>query len=144
MLATLVSEPFHRNGWVYEEKVDGWRIVAYKDGSRVSLVSRTGRDHAKRFPEIAHAIRRLPASSLILDAEVARFDEQLVSRFHLLHEETGELATPPVFVAFDCMCLPQALDVRAIRGRRAGRWRPLAQERPAASSSFQEPRFIAR
>jgi restriction system protein len=24
----LVREPFHRDGWVYEEKVDGWRIVA--------------------------------------------------------------------------------------------------------------------
>ncbi len=80
MLATLLAGPFHRDGWIYEEKVDGWRIVAYKDGSRVSLVSRTGRDHAKRFPEIAHAIRRLSAWSLILDGEVARFDGQLVSR----------------------------------------------------------------
>ena len=34
---------------------------------------------------------------------MARFDEHLVSRFHLLYEETGELATPPVFVTFDCL-----------------------------------------
>lgn len=40
--------------------------------------------------------------------------------------------------------LPQALDIRTIRGRRAGRRRPLAEERPAASSRLQEPRFIAR
>ena len=58
MLATLVSEPFHRDGWVFEEKVDSWRIVAHKDGSHVWLVSRTGRDHAARFPEIAEAISR--------------------------------------------------------------------------------------
>jgi hypothetical protein len=25
MAPTLVREPFHRDGWVYEEKVDGWR-----------------------------------------------------------------------------------------------------------------------
>ena len=31
MAPTLVREPFHRPGWIYEEKVDGWRIVAYKD-----------------------------------------------------------------------------------------------------------------
>ena len=43
-----------------------------------------GRDYAGRFPEIAEAVRRLPAPTLILDGEVARFDEQLVSRFHLL------------------------------------------------------------
>jgi ATP-dependent DNA ligase len=32
MLATLVSRPFHRPGWVYEEKYDGYRILAYKEG----------------------------------------------------------------------------------------------------------------
>jgi ATP-dependent DNA ligase len=32
---TLVREPFHRDGWVYEEKYDGWRMVALKDGSSV-------------------------------------------------------------------------------------------------------------
>ena len=49
------AKPFHRDGWVYEEKYDAWRIVAFKDGQRVRLVSRTGRDHAKRFPEVAAA-----------------------------------------------------------------------------------------
>jgi len=42
MAPTLVREPFHRDGWVYEEKVDGWRIVAYKDGQRVRLLIPTG------------------------------------------------------------------------------------------------------
>jgi len=32
MRATLLAGPFHRDGWIYEEKVDGWRIVADKDG----------------------------------------------------------------------------------------------------------------
>jgi len=32
MAATLVREPFHRDGWIYEEKGDGWRILADKDG----------------------------------------------------------------------------------------------------------------
>jgi ATP-dependent DNA ligase len=41
MAPTLVREPFHRDGWVYEEKVDGWRIVAYKNGTDVRLVSRS-------------------------------------------------------------------------------------------------------
>ena len=33
--STLARPPFHRAGWVYEEKVDGWRLLAYKDGTRV-------------------------------------------------------------------------------------------------------------
>ena len=49
MAPAQVREPFHRDGWVYEEKVDGWRMLAYKDGPRVRLVSRNGRDHTQRF-----------------------------------------------------------------------------------------------
>ena len=73
---TLVREPFHRKGWVYEEKVDGWRIVAYKDGARVRLVSRNGRDHTGRFHQIAAAVSKLRARALVLDGEVAIFDQQ--------------------------------------------------------------------
>jgi len=42
--ATLVARPFHHEGWVYEEKVDRYRILAYKDGSSVRLISRQGKD----------------------------------------------------------------------------------------------------
>ena len=38
MQADEVGRPFHRDGWVYEEKYDGWRMVAYKDGIAVRLV----------------------------------------------------------------------------------------------------------
>jgi ATP-dependent DNA ligase len=44
MHAAQVNRPFHREGWVYEEKVDGWRMLAYKVGNDVRLVSRNGRD----------------------------------------------------------------------------------------------------
>jgi ATP-dependent DNA ligase len=37
-----LAKPFHRDGWIYEENYDGWRIVAYKDGRHVPLVSRRG------------------------------------------------------------------------------------------------------
>lgn len=81
MQADEVGRPFHRDGWVYEEKYDGWRVVAYKDGTAVRLVSRAGKDHSRRFAELAAAIRALPPATLILDGEVAIFDEQLISRF---------------------------------------------------------------
>jgi ATP-dependent DNA ligase len=45
MHPTLVAKPFHRAGWAYEEKYDGWRMLAYKHGAQLKLMSRAGRDH---------------------------------------------------------------------------------------------------
>src|SRR5438105_1640505 len=92
---TLVK-PFHRDGYVYEEKLDGWRIVAYKNGDRVRLVSRTNTEHSRTFPHLAAAIAAVPAEMLVLDGEVCAFDANLVSHMHLLRDpEPGEIATPP-------------------------------------------------
>jgi bifunctional non-homologous end joining protein LigD len=110
---TLVSRPFHRAGWVYEEKVDGWRMVAYKDGAAVKLVSRTRTNHTRRFPAIVAAIQAMATPTLILDGEVAVFDRMLISRFEWLwHHAPPELATPPIFVAFDCLHV-RGQDLRA-------------------------------
>ena len=104
MAPTQVREPFHRDGWVYEEKVDGWRMLAYKDGTRVRLVSRNGRDHTRRFRDIAAAVAKLSARTLVLDGEVAIFDQKFRSRFDWLREpDPDAVATPPMFIAFDVL-----------------------------------------
>jgi ATP-dependent DNA ligase len=104
MASALVREPFHHAGWIYEEKVDGWRIVTYKDRESVRLVSRTGVDHARRFRDIAAAIAKLSARTLVLDGEVAIFDEQLRSRFDWQREpDRAAVASPPVYMAFDLL-----------------------------------------
>jgi ATP-dependent DNA ligase len=79
-----LAKRFHRDGWVYEENVDGWRILAVKRGGVVRLWSRTGRDHARRFPALARGVAALPAREVVVDGEVAVFDTQLVSRFEYL------------------------------------------------------------
>jgi bifunctional non-homologous end joining protein LigD len=104
MQPTLVPRPVHREGWVYEEKVDGWRMLAYKVAGTVKLVSRNGRDHTSRFPSIVAALRKLDATGLILDGEVAVYDAQLVSRFEWLrHASPPDLSTPPIFMVLDCL-----------------------------------------
>jgi bifunctional non-homologous end joining protein LigD len=72
MAPTFVAQPFHRAGWVYEEKVDGWRMLAYKVARTVRLVSRNGRDHTSRFPGIVAALRKLDATGLILEVSAVR------------------------------------------------------------------------
>jgi bifunctional non-homologous end joining protein LigD len=99
MLATRTPEPFHKPGWVYEEKYDGIRVLAYKEGSHVRLLSRSGKDLTGRFPRIADAIRLLRPQSLLLDGEAIVFDKKRVSRFQLLQQDKGE----PVYAVFDCL-----------------------------------------
>jgi bifunctional non-homologous end joining protein LigD len=101
MLATLVREPFHDPGWIYEEKYDGYRLLAYKEGTKVKLLSRNEIDRTQRFPQIAAAIRMLQHVNLLLDGEAVVFDRKHVSRFQLLQGGTDEA----VFAVFDCLYL---------------------------------------
>jgi bifunctional non-homologous end joining protein LigD len=102
MLATLVDAPFHEPGWIWEEKYDGIRLVALKDGRRVRLLSRNDKDRTADFPEVTAALAALPAPTLVLDGEVVIFDAGGVSRFSLL-QRRAEGVTPPLYVAFDCL-----------------------------------------
>jgi bifunctional non-homologous end joining protein LigD len=99
MLATLAPEPFHREGWIYEEKYDGYRIVAYKEGNRVQLLSRNSIDRTERFARVATAVRALPFLTLLLDGEVVVFDRKKVSRFQLLQQGKSEF----IYAVFDCV-----------------------------------------
>ena len=116
MLATLVGEPFHAPGWVYEEKYDGIRIIAAKDGARVRLVTRNLIDRTADFPEVAAAIAKLPAPTLLLDGEVVVFDPKGVSRFQLFGADARRR---PVYVVFDIL-FARGRDLRAL---------PLAERR---------------
>jgi len=101
MLATLVDAPFNRPNWIYEEKYDGVRILAYKEGSRVSLISRNAIDRTDRYRSIAQAVQKLDADTLLVDGEVVIFDARGVSRFQLLQRGEGE----PKYAIFDCLYL---------------------------------------
>jgi len=106
MHATQVSRPFHTKGWVYEEKYDGWRMLAVKEAGVVRLISRNGRDHTKRFANLVAALTTLRPVTFTLDGEVVVFDDELISRFEWLrHLNHGDVATPPLFMAFDLLRL---------------------------------------
>jgi len=102
MLATLVDAPFHKPGWIWEEKYDGIRLIAVKDGRRVRLITRNDKDRTTDFPEVAAALAALPAPTLVLDGEVVVYDAGGISRFQLL-QRRAEGASPPIYVAFDCL-----------------------------------------
>jgi bifunctional non-homologous end joining protein LigD len=103
MLATLVSAPFDRPGWVYEEKYDGYRAMAHRRGKRARLYSRSLNDVTADFAEIAAAIEALPDGDLTLDGEIVAFDRDDVSRFQLLQRRAMGEPIQPVYAAFDCL-----------------------------------------
>jgi bifunctional non-homologous end joining protein LigD len=99
MLATLVDRPFSREHWTFEKKYDGVRILAYKEGKKISLVSRNAIDRTSRYPAIAKALLKFDADTLLLDGEVVVLDAQNVSRFQLLQQGRGK----PQYAVFDCL-----------------------------------------
>jgi bifunctional non-homologous end joining protein LigD len=106
MLLSEVKQPFHKPGWVYEEKYDGYRAVVYKQGGRVQIISRNLKDLTREFAALAASVAELSAPTLVLDGEIAVFDERLSSHLGYLRSSRaneGKLLTPPVLVAFDCL-----------------------------------------
>src|SRR5258707_654974 len=68
MAATLTQARFTRPEWIFERKLDGIGLVAFKDGADVRLYSRTR--HAQALPSLAGAIAALPVHDVILDGEL--------------------------------------------------------------------------
>jgi bifunctional non-homologous end joining protein LigD len=122
MLATLVRKPFHKPGWIYEEKYDGYRILAYKEGDRVTLLSRNGNDRTATYASVARAVQKLRSRTLLLDGEVVAFDKKHISRFQLLQEGSA----PTAYAVFDCL-YSEGRDLRHD---------PLETRRPIAESAI--------
>ena len=68
MAATLTQERFSGPDWIFERKLDGIRLLAFKRGRDIRLLSRN--QLPQQLPHIADAIRALPARELILDGEM--------------------------------------------------------------------------
>jgi DNA ligase D-like protein (predicted ligase) len=69
MAATLTRERFVGSDWVFERKLDGIRLLAFKRGRDVQLFSRNRLPQNEAYPSFVAAVRDLPAEELILDGE---------------------------------------------------------------------------
>ncbi|HYM68919.1 MAG TPA: non-homologous end-joining DNA ligase [bacterium] len=144
MLATLTGAPFTRPNWVYEEKYDGYRILAHKEGSRVRLLSRNALDRAGVYEDVARAVGALPSRTLLLDGEVVAFDRRGVSRFQLLQRG----AAVPRYAVFDCLYRDghdlQRRAARGAGGRVVGRSGTLMRARRLARDGYAAYRVARR
>ncbi|MFL6064842.1 MAG: ATP-dependent DNA ligase [Friedmanniella sp.] len=86
MLATLTEvDTFGpEDGWAFEMKWDGVRVLAYLADGRVELRSRRGRDDTAAYADVAEALTGVPARSAVLDGEVVVLDDKGRPSFGLL------------------------------------------------------------
>ena len=107
-LATLVEEPPADDAnWLSEVKFDGYRLLAFKDGSVVRLVTRNGHDWTDRLTTIAREIARLNADTALVDGELVALRRDGVSSFALLQQalSNGGSASTLHYYAFDLLYL---------------------------------------
>jgi ATP-dependent DNA ligase len=94
-------------GWAYEPKWDGFRAIAFVDGTELYLQSRNGKELLRYFPEIS-----FPEGRYVLDGElVAASFGTLGNRIHPAQSRIDRLAaeTPARFVAFDLLAFEDDL-----------------------------------
>jgi bifunctional non-homologous end joining protein LigD len=99
MLASTAAKLPAGDGWLYELKLDGYRIVAETGDGQPRLWSRGGHDYASRFPEVAAGLAEAVPGRAVLDGEVCALDEQGRSRFQLLQSGAGAR----VYYVFDLL-----------------------------------------
>jgi ATP-dependent DNA ligase len=116
--------------WQYEPKWDGFRCLAFKDGTEVALQSKAGQPLGRYFPELVKAVSEVPAKEFVLDSEIAipvgpkLSFEDLQLRLHPAESRVRKLAaaTPAIMIAFDLLVGPNGESLTA---------KPLAERREA-------------
>jgi bifunctional non-homologous end joining protein LigD len=69
MAATLTQERFTGPEWIFERKLDGIRLIAFKQGQEIRLLSRNRLPQNGHYPALVHAVENLPVNDVILDGE---------------------------------------------------------------------------
>jgi bifunctional non-homologous end joining protein LigD len=76
MLAEPADAAFTRKEWLFEPKLDGYRVLTARGGGGPRLLTRNGNDCAAAFPEVVRAVAALPFDHLVLDGEVVALDAE--------------------------------------------------------------------
>ena len=122
-LPRLRAAPPTGENWLYEVKLDGYRIQLHKSGLAVTIYSKNGADFTRRYPAIAAATLGLPTKSCIIDGELIASDVHGRPDFlALLHGRH----VPVCVYAFDLLML-QGRDLRD---------QPLVQRRARLQASL--------
>ena len=104
MLARLADKLPVAPAWSYEVKLDGYRCIAVKDGSRITLNSRRA-THGTKYPGVIAAVAALKADRAVLDGEIVAVDANGHPSFQALQHPKASNGYTIVFYAFDLLRL---------------------------------------
>lgn len=113
MLAKSADEPFDDPEWLFELKLDGYRMLAAAVDGEARLLTRNGNDATPSFPDVARSLRKLPYDRLVLDGEVVVLDDRGFPSFQRLQKRArlsrpldvhrASVESPACFFAFDLL-----------------------------------------
>jgi len=116
MMASIGTSIPTGDGWTFEPKYDGVRVLAFASGSSVRLITRNGKDKSHQFPEVTAGVRALALRRkrpFVLDGEIVAFAGDAPARFQALQgrmhlQGATDIAsqvtsTPSALIAFDLL-----------------------------------------
>ena len=131
MLAESRDGVFAGAGWMWEPKLDGYRVLAFVDDKEVKLRSRRGLDLTASFPKLAQELAQQQVKGIVLDGEIVAFGADGRPSFAALQERAqlktereiaaADRATPTVLFCFDLLHFA-GFDVRLSPYSERRRW----------------------
>jgi bifunctional non-homologous end joining protein LigD len=103
MVPSLASRPFSHPNWLFEPKLDGYRVTATVSQGEVRLTSRRGLDCSSEYPWLVEALKQQPYSEVIFDGEIVALDEDGRPSFQHLQNRGSEPHPVLLFYAFDLL-----------------------------------------
>ena len=113
MLAELGDGPRSDPDWLYEPKLDGYRVIAFIQGPTVTLQSRRGIDLTPFFPEVVADLAAQAVDRMVLDGEIIALGPDGRPSFNALQNRAqlktpkeiadAQRTTPVVLVCFDLL-----------------------------------------
>ena len=89
-LTQLAETPPGGDAWISEIKFDGYRLLVFRTGGQVRILSRNGADWTTRLPSLAHAVAQLKVDAAILDGELVVLQPNGISSFADLQRALSE------------------------------------------------------